>query len=100
MSLSYPVLSLVNYMGWAIKVQTILDAQGLWEVVALANGANVDECKNKMAMAQLLQSLPEDNLMQVSTKPMAKRVWRQPLDKVCWRQLCEGCSPCYSQGRV
>jgi hypothetical protein len=43
--------------------------------VAPANGADVDERKNKMARAQLLQALPEDILMQVSTKPTTKEVW-------------------------
>jgi hypothetical protein len=61
--LSYLVLSPVNYTGWAIKVQAILDAQGHWEAVALANGMNVNEHKNMMARAQLLQALSEDILM-------------------------------------
>jgi hypothetical protein len=43
--------------------------------MALANGANVDERKNKMARAQLLQALPKDILMQASTKPTTKEVW-------------------------
>jgi hypothetical protein len=62
-SLSYLVLSPMNYTGWAIKVQAILDAQSLWEVVAPANGMNVDERKNTMARAQLLQALSDDILM-------------------------------------
>jgi hypothetical protein len=73
--MAYPVLVPVKYTGSTIKVQAILDAQGLWEVVAPANGADVDERRNKMARAQLLQALPEDILMQVSTKPTAKEVW-------------------------
>jgi hypothetical protein len=73
--MAYPVLVPAKYTGWAIKVQAILDAQGLWEAVAPANTADVDERKNKMARAQLLQALPEDILMQVSTKPTAKEVW-------------------------
>jgi hypothetical protein len=72
--MAYPMLVSVKYTGWAIKVQAILDAQGLWEAMAPANGADVDERKNKMARAQLLQALPEDILMQVSTKPTAKEV--------------------------
>jgi hypothetical protein len=43
--------------------------------VAPANGANVDERKNKMARVQLLQALSEDIMMQVSTKPTTKEVW-------------------------
>jgi hypothetical protein len=61
--LSYLVLSPVNYTGSAIEVHAILDAQGHWEAVAPANGMNVDEHKNMMARAQLLQALSEDILM-------------------------------------
>ena len=73
--MSYPVLSPTNYTSWAIKVQAILDAQGLWEAVSPAEGVTVDERKSKTARAQLLQALPEDILMQVATKPTVKEVW-------------------------
>jgi len=43
--------------------------------VAPAADAEVDAKKNKTARAQLLQALPEDILMQVSTKKTAKEVW-------------------------
>jgi hypothetical protein len=41
--------------------------QGLLEVVAPTNNVSVHERKNKMARAQLLQVMPKDILMQVST---------------------------------
>ena len=75
MSMTYPVLSPASYTAWAIKVEAILDAQGLWEAVAPAADAEVDARKNKTVRAQLLQALPEDILMQVSTKKTAKEVW-------------------------
>ena len=75
MSMTYPVLSPASYTAWVIKVEAILDAQGLWEAVAPAADAEVDARKNKTARAQLLQALPEDILMQVSTKKTAKEVW-------------------------
>ena len=65
---NWPMLTKTNYTAWAIKVEAILDAQGLWEAVAPAADAEVDARKNKTARAQLLQALPEDILMQVSTK--------------------------------
>ena len=74
-SVSYPVLVPSSYTAWAIKVEAILDAQGLWEAVAPADGEEVDVRKNKAARAHLLQALPEDILMQVSTKPTAREVW-------------------------
>jgi hypothetical protein len=73
--MSYPVLSPARYTAWAIKVEAILDAQGLWEAVSPSGDAAVDAQKNKMARAQLLQALPEDILMQMSTKKTAKEVW-------------------------
>jgi hypothetical protein len=74
-SMSYPVLSPARYTAWAIKVEAILDAQGLWKAVSPSGDAVVDAQKNKTARAQLLQALPEDILMQVSTKKTAKEVW-------------------------
>ena len=74
-SMTYPVLSPVGYTVWAIKVETILDVQGLWKVVSPSGNGVVDAHKNKTARAQLLQALPEDILMQVSTKKTAKEVW-------------------------
>ena len=74
-SVSYPVLTPEGYTAWSIKMEAILDAQGLWEAVAPTADAEVDGRKNKMARANLLQALPEDILMQVSTKPTAQEVW-------------------------
>jgi len=74
-SVSYPVLTPAGYTAWAIKMEAILDAQGLWEVVSTSSGAEVDARKSKTARAHLLQALPEDILMQVSTKATAQEVW-------------------------
>ena len=74
-TLAFPVLTAGNYTVWAIKVEAILDAQGVWEAVSPADAATVDEKKNKMARAQLLGALLEDILMQVSSKKTVKEVW-------------------------
>ncbi|XP_072150736.1 uncharacterized protein [Setaria viridis] len=74
-SLAYPLLSSTNYTAWAIKVEAILDAQGLWEDVNPAEGEVADARKDKTARAQLLQALPEDILLQVSQKKTAKELW-------------------------
>nr|XP_051229512.1 uncharacterized protein LOC127347360 [Lolium perenne] len=74
-TLTCPVLTPTNYTVWAIKVEAILDAQGVWEAVSPADGVAVDAAKNKMARAQLLGALSEDILMSVSTKKTAKEVW-------------------------
>jgi hypothetical protein len=75
-TLTCPELTPANYTVWAIKVEAILDAQGVWEAVSPADGTmTVDEKKHKMARAQLLGALSEDILMQVSGKKTAKEVW-------------------------
>ena len=63
MSLNCPMLTPTNYTVWAIKVEAILDAAGVWEAVSPADGVMVDEKKNKTARAQLLGALSEDILM-------------------------------------
>ena len=74
-TLSLSPLMPENYTVWAIKAEAILDAQGFWEVVSPADGAVVDEKKDKLVRAQLFGALSEDLLMQVSTKKTAKEVW-------------------------
>ena len=75
MSLTCPVLTPANYTVWAIKMEAILDAAGVWEAVSPAEGATVDATKNKTARAHLLGALSEDILMQVSMKKTAREVW-------------------------
>jgi len=69
------VLTPSSYTAWAIKMEAILDAQGLWEVVSPSNDVVEDARKSKTARAHLMQALPEDILMQVSKKPTAAGVW-------------------------
>ncbi|XP_042450623.1 uncharacterized protein LOC122035270 [Zingiber officinale] len=71
----YPMLSPHNYTVWAIKTEAILDAQGVWEAVEPAEGAQVDAKKDKKARAYILQCVPEDILLQIATKKTAKEVW-------------------------
>nr|GEX85834.1 putative zinc finger, CCHC-type [Tanacetum cinerariifolium] len=70
-----PVLTSTNYTTWAIKIEAIMDAQGLWESVESAAGVAVDEKKSKMARAFIFQAIPEDILMQVAKKKTAREVW-------------------------
>ncbi|XP_042446635.1 uncharacterized protein LOC122031604 [Zingiber officinale] len=58
-SFPYPMLSPHNYTVWAIKTEAILDAQGVWEAVEPAEGAQVDAKKEK----------------KITTKKTAKEVW-------------------------
>jgi hypothetical protein len=46
----------------------MMEDQGVWEVIEPAARAAVDPQKDKKAESHLLQSLPEDLLMQVAKK--------------------------------
>ncbi|KAD5961160.1 hypothetical protein E3N88_12633 [Mikania micrantha] len=75
MSLQCPVLTAQNYTTWAIKMEAILDAQGLWDAIEPPVGGVADEKKSKLARAFLFQAIPEDVLLQVSKKKTAQEVW-------------------------
>ncbi|GJS60501.1 hypothetical protein Tco_0557435 [Tanacetum coccineum] len=69
------VLTSTNYTTWAIKMEAIMDAQGLWESIKLAAGMAAEEKKSKMTRAFLFQAIPEDILMQVAKKKITCEVW-------------------------
>ena len=71
----YPQLTTTNYTSWVIRVQAMIEDQGVWEAVEPAAGAAVDEKKDKKARSHLFRALPEDLLMQVARKKTAKEVW-------------------------
>ncbi|SPT16971.1 unnamed protein product [Triticum aestivum] len=73
-SMPMPMLTVDNYTVWVIKAQAILDVHTVWEAVAPGDAA-VNARKDKTARALLLGALPEDVLLQVSTKLTAKEVW-------------------------
>ncbi|KAJ9567258.1 hypothetical protein OSB04_003224 [Centaurea solstitialis] len=56
-----PVLTSTNYTTWAIKMEAIMDAQGIWESIEPQNRVAVDEKKNKAARAFIFQAVPECN---------------------------------------
>ncbi|XP_076926227.1 uncharacterized protein LOC143589303 [Bidens hawaiensis] len=60
-----------NYNTWFVILKSILDAQGLWEVVF---GDVIYERKKKMARA-IIQALPENVLMQVTRTYSAQEIW-------------------------
>ena len=64
----YPQLTATNYTSWVIRVQAMMEDQGVWEAIEPAVGAAVDTKKDKKARSHLLQALPEDLLMQVARK--------------------------------
>ncbi|GJT09777.1 zinc finger, CCHC-type containing protein [Tanacetum coccineum] len=72
-ALQCPKLNESNYTTWAIMMETILKAYGLWET--LEDTEKVDERKMHTTKAMILTTLPEDILMQVAQYETAKEVW-------------------------
>uniref|UniRef100_A0A0D3GFL0 Embryogenesis transmembrane protein-like n=1 Tax=Oryza barthii TaxID=65489 RepID=A0A0D3GFL0_9ORYZ len=72
----YPQLTATNYTSWAIRVQEMMEDQGVWEADKPA-GANVDARKDKKARSHLLQALPEDFLnTHAAKKTTVHQVWQ------------------------
>ncbi|KAD5318322.1 hypothetical protein E3N88_18268 [Mikania micrantha] len=74
-SLQCPKLTTTNYTPWAIMLETILKAQGIWDAIDPVTGATVDARKNYTTKAIIYQSLHEDILLQVARYEFAKDVW-------------------------
>ena len=70
----YPQLTTSNYISWAIRVQAIMEDQGVWAAVQPAAEAAIDLKLDRKAKAHLLQIIPEDLLMQVAKKVSSKEI--------------------------
>nr|GEX37060.1 zinc finger, CCHC-type [Tanacetum cinerariifolium] len=64
-----------NYSLWAIRMQIILKANGLWEMIEPNGKTQADNKKDKTAMAFLYQALPEEQLLQIIKHKTAKAIW-------------------------
>ncbi|KAK1424269.1 hypothetical protein QVD17_19594 [Tagetes erecta] len=74
--LQCPKLNDTNYNSWALLMETILKAYGLWGTVDVEKDAELaDEKKINTAKAMILQTLPQDVLDQVAQYATAKEVW-------------------------
>lgn len=75
--LNYPMLNKGNYTAWSIKMKVYMQAQGVWSAVETADTEKVVEEKmDKMALAAIYQSIPEDILLSVADKRTAKEAWK------------------------
>ncbi|GJX36167.1 zinc finger, CCHC-type containing protein [Tanacetum coccineum] len=72
-ALQCPKLNESNYTTWAIMMETILKAYGLWETLEATEVT--DGKKMNTTKAMILTTLPEDILMQVAQYETAKEVW-------------------------
>nr|GEY14184.1 zinc finger, CCHC-type [Tanacetum cinerariifolium] len=70
-----PMLKPSNYSIWAIRMQIILEANGLWEMIEPKGKTQADNKKDKTAMAFLYQALPEEQLLQITKHKTAKAIW-------------------------
>ena len=69
-------LTYSNYTTWAVLMETILKAYGLWETINPKEGSSAtDEKKMHTTKAMIFQTLPQDILMQVAQYETAKEVW-------------------------
>ncbi|KAL4590518.1 hypothetical protein LXL04_003450 [Taraxacum kok-saghyz] len=66
------MLSKMNYSVWAIKMLVNLQEQGVWNAV---QNSEVDERKDRIALAAIYQAIPEDVLLMLVEKDTAKEAW-------------------------
>ncbi|GJZ84110.1 zinc finger, CCHC-type containing protein [Tanacetum coccineum] len=70
-----PMLKGANYTTWAIRMQIILEANGLWEMIEPNEKTQADNKKDKTAIAFIYQALPEEQLLQITKHKTAKAIW-------------------------
>ncbi|KAF0890973.1 hypothetical protein E2562_005084 [Oryza meyeriana var. granulata] len=65
-TLRYPMLSENNYGVWVVKMKIFMRAQGVWPTVVCKKA--VDEKMDQMALAAIVQAVPEAVVMTISEK--------------------------------
>ncbi|GJU95689.1 hypothetical protein Tco_1320445 [Tanacetum coccineum] len=85
--LQCPKLIDTNYTTWALMMETILKAYGLWKVIDAKKETDgkketggeqktaIDKKAENTANGMIFQTLPQDMLMQVAQYTTAKEVW-------------------------
>lgn len=74
--LNYPILSKSNYTAWSLKLKVFMQAHGVWEAIEPKDRkVTVDEKTDKIALAAIYQGIPEDILLSVVQKKIAKEAW-------------------------
>ncbi|XP_078433682.1 uncharacterized protein LOC144704977 [Wolffia australiana] len=69
--LLFPVLSKTNYSLWAVRMEVLLEAHGLWEAI---EEETVPRKKDRQALS-ILGAIPEEIQAQVDIKKSAKEIW-------------------------
>nr|GEX39521.1 zinc finger, CCHC-type [Tanacetum cinerariifolium] len=70
-----PMLKGTNYTTWPIRMQIILEANGLWEMIEPNEKTEANTKKDKTAIAFLYQALPEEQLLQITKHKTTKAIW-------------------------
>nr|GEY33899.1 zinc finger, CCHC-type [Tanacetum cinerariifolium] len=70
-----PMLKGANYTTWAIRMQVILEANDLWEMIEPNEKTQANNKKDKTAIAFIYQTLPEEQLLQITKHKTAKAIW-------------------------
>nr|GEW68970.1 zinc finger, CCHC-type [Tanacetum cinerariifolium] len=73
-SLQCPKLTETNYTTWALMMETIMKAYGIWETIVAKEGVTTNKKKENTSKAIIFQTLPQDVLMQVAQYSTAKEV--------------------------
>ena len=74
-ALQCPKLTEPNYTTWAIMMETIMKAYGIWETIVAKEGEAINEKKENTSKAIIFQTLSQDVLMQVAQYSTSKEVW-------------------------
>ncbi|GJX35807.1 zinc finger, CCHC-type containing protein [Tanacetum coccineum] len=70
-----PMLKPSNYSLWVIRMQIILEANGLWEMIEPNEKTQANNKKDKTAIAFFHQALQEEQLLQITKHKTAKAIW-------------------------
>lgn len=85
MGLSYPMLTKSNYTAWALKMRVFMQAHGVWETIEPSDPKiTVEDRHDKIALAMIYQSIPEEILLSLAEKKKAKEAWE------AIKTLCQG----------
>lgn len=74
--LNYPMLTESNYTTWSLKMKVFMQAHGVWEAIEPKDPkATFEERIDKIALAAIYQGIPEDVLLSLAEKKMAREAW-------------------------
>nr|GEZ84620.1 zinc finger, CCHC-type [Tanacetum cinerariifolium] len=74
-SLQCSKLTETNYTTWALMMETIIKAYGIWETIVVKEGVTTNEKKENTSNEIIFQTPPQDVLMPVAQYSTAKEVW-------------------------